>query len=64
MTNPLEQGGLIQGKHFDNALKELRQIGVSAKELADIDKLEIGGEGLSGKVGNISWRLKREGEND
>ena len=52
------------GGQFDSALKELRQLGVSARELANANKIEIGGEGLSGKVGNISWRLKREGEDD
>jgi len=46
----------------DNTPYELRELGVPPEELADLGKLEVGGEGLSGKVGNVEWRLRRESE--
>lgn len=69
MTNRTEQGNFTpdqdkedKDKYPDNVPWELRELGVTPEELANFDKLEIGGEGLSGKVGDIEWRVRREGD--
>lgn len=69
MPNRFEQGNFppeAEKENKDpyplNTPYELRELGVSPEELADLDKLEVGGEGLSGKVGNVEWRLRKESE--
>lgn len=69
MPNRIEQGNFPaepdkenKDPYPDNTPWELRELGVPPEELADLGKLEVGGEGLSGKVGNVEWRLRKESE--